>query len=68
MVGGSVSKWSVVGGRLVGGSVVGGFNKTHQLEANRMYSLFTSGNSLRQVYLLKDSRVNVFVKRAACTA
>ena len=47
MVGGSVSKWSVVGGRLVGGSVVGGFNKTHQLEANRMYSLFTSGNSLR---------------------
>ena len=27
-VGGSVGKWSVVGGGLVGGSVVGGFNKT----------------------------------------
>ena len=24
-----MGKWSVAGGRLVGGSVVGGFNKTH---------------------------------------
>ena len=28
VVGGSVGKWSVVGGRLVFGSVVHGFNKT----------------------------------------
>ena len=38
MVGGSVSKWSVVGWSVVGESVVGGFNKTRLFVRSRNYT------------------------------